>query len=182
MFKSLKPSKSISSNASKFDCIKKRPKKVKCFFLLFFKKGKFSTLLENFRIYGNIAPDYESLWGFSFYFNSFSKLPSWLAGCMCWIYNDNKHSKHSWQIFYENTALPCSKSGTICSAGRLWRKENSFVGSSDLFSISKPLIKNLELSEMGSQDQNRLNIAEQNITWDYQIFRKFSFFQPRYLN
>ena len=51
MFKSLKPSKSISSNASKFDCIKKRPKKVKCFFLLFFKKGKFSTLLENFRIY-----------------------------------------------------------------------------------------------------------------------------------
>ena len=43
-------------------------------------------------------------------------------------------------------------------------EKNSFVGSSDLFSISKPLIKNLELSEMGSQDQNRLNIAEQNIT------------------
>ena len=59
-----------------------------------------------------------------------------------------------------------SKSGTICIAGRFWRIENSFVGSSDLFSIWKPLIKNLELSEMGSQDQNRLNIAEQKITWD----------------
>ena len=56
------------------------------------------------------------------------------------------------------------KSGTICSAGRLWRKENSFVGSSDLFSIWRPLIKNLEWSEMGSQVQNRLNIAEQEIT------------------
>ena len=147
----------------------------------------FGCLLVHIRLHMNVysSPSlhneylwYDKLWG-AFSASSYLVLISFqscphhgLDVCWCFshlvsfthclqIYNDNKHSKHSRQIFYENMALPCSKSGTICRVHRLWRKENALVGSSDLFSISRPLLKNLEWSEMGSQLQNRLNIAEQ---------------------
>ena len=173
----------------------------------------FGCLLVHIRLHMNVysSPSlhneylwYDKLWG-AFSASSYLVLISFqscphhgLDVCRCCshlvsityclqIYNDNKHSKHSWQIFYENIALHCSKSGTICRVHRLWRKENALVGSSDLFSISRPLLKNLEWSEMGSQLQNRLNIAEQknnlilreSFHWDC-LLRFYCWVNPMY--
>ena len=142
-----------------------KTKESEMLFSMFSKKRKFSTSLENFRICGNIAPDYEIYEALVFILIRFRNFPHHGLD-VCAEHTTINILNILDKYFMRIRLFLFSKSGTICIAGRFWRIENSFVGSSDLFSIWKPLIKNLELSEMGSQDQNRLNIAEQKITWD----------------